>query len=376
MLSSQMLQKVIYDMKGITGAEVSVWELEGSCIVSTDTVKEEQEEAVHSFLYTLVEEDGNHVIGEHSLFMIGENGDVTYLLMLSGISGDVEIVGQLCANQLENLMETAKERLTKNSFIQNVLLENYLPVDLYNKAKKLHIEPRERRVVYVIQPQKENTPHLMETLRNLYKLGAKDFMTAIDENHIIYVKHLRGEEGEKEVSQIAATISDTLSAEVMTKVLVAYGKVKEEIKDVAKAYQEALMALDIGKVFFSEQTVISYSKLGIGRLIYQLPASLCSVFLDEVLVGKAFSQFDEELMVAVTALFNNNLNISETARGLYMHRNTLVYKLEKVEKITGLDVRTFEDAMLFKIAMMVSNHMNFLQFNERVPIIEKVEKGD
>ncbi len=376
MLSSQVLQKVIYDMKGITGAEISVWELEGNCIATTDSVDEEQKEAIYNFLYVQAEEEGNYVIGEHSVFMVGEEGDTAYLLMLSEVEGDVEVIGKLCANQLENLIEASRERLTKNSFIQNLLLDNYLPVELYNKAQKLHIDTQARRVVFVIQPQKENTPHVVEILRNLYKLGAKDFMTAIDEHHTIYIKYLSDDQQEKEIKQIAATISDTLSAEVMTKVRVAYGTAKEEIQELPKAYQEALMALDIGKVFFTEQTVISYARLGIGRLIYQLPVSLCKVFLDEVLVGKAFSQFDEELMVAVNALFENNLNISETARGLYMHRNTLVYKLEKVQKITGLDVRAFEDAMLFKIAMMVSNHVNFLQFNERVSIIEGTEKGD
>ena len=161
----------------------------------------------------------------------------------------------------------------------------------------------------------------------------------------------------KEINDIAKTITDTLSAEAMMKVRVAYGTVVEELKDVSKSYKEAAMALDVGRIFYSERTILAYNELGIGRLIHQLPVSLCEMFLQEVFTGDAFEQFDEETLVTVYKFFDNNLNVSETARQLYIHRNTLVYRLEKIQKSTGLDVRVFDDALTFKIAMMVASHI-------------------
>ncbi|MEG0109287.1 MAG: helix-turn-helix domain-containing protein, partial [Lachnospiraceae bacterium] len=178
--------------------------------------------------------------------------------------------------------------------------------------------------------------------------------------HIILIKTLLHTEGEKEILHIAHTIKDTLSAEAMVHVRVAYGSIVEELGHICQSYREAGMALEIGHIFYAQRNVLDYEKLGIGRLIYQLPVSLCDMFLGEVLKGKASDQFEEETLVTVYKFFENNLNISETARQLYIHRNTLLYKLEKIQKKTGLDVRVFEDAMIFKIALMVASYMNFL----------------
>ena len=158
-------------------------------------------------------------------------------------------------------------------------------------------------------------------------------------------------DGYKDINDIAKTITDTLSAEAMMKVRVAYGTVVEELKDVSKSYKEAAMALDVGRIFYSERTILAYNELGIGRLIHQLPVSLCEMFLQEVFNGDAFEQFDEETLVTVYKFFD------KTARQLYIHRNTLVYRLEKIQKSTGLDVRVFDDALTFKIAMMVASHI-------------------
>ena len=194
-------------------------------------------------------------------------------------------------------------------------------------------------------------------MKGIYLTGTKDYVTSVDEKHIIYIKVLESGEGYRELNATAKAIVNIMNTEAMINVRVSYGTLVSQLKDVSKSYKEATMALDVGRVFYEKDNVLAYNELGIGRLIHQLPYSLCEMFLREVFDGKALEQFDEETLLIVNHLFANNLNISETARQLSYHRNTLVYRFEKIQQITGLDVRVFEDALTFKIAMMVSMHM-------------------
>lgn len=142
---------------------------------------------------------------------------------------------------------------------------------------------------------------------------------------------------------------------------IAYGTIVNELKEVSRSYKEARMALDVGKIFFEGQDVIAYSQLGIGRLIYQLPIPLCKMFIKEIFGGKSPDDFDEEILTTINKFFENSLNVSETSRQLYIHRNTLVYRLDKLQKSTGLDLRVFEDAITFKIALMVVKYMKYME---------------
>ena len=188
-----------------------------------------------------------------------------------------------------------------------------------------------------------------------------DFVTAIDEKHIILVKSLQSTDSYPQVEQIAKELVTTLNMEAMVSVRAAYGTIVEELKDVSRSYKEADMALEVGRVFYTEKKILAYNELGIGRLIHQLPATLCEMFLNEVFEDGKADIFEEEELTTVYTFFDNNLNISETARRLYVHRNTLVYRLEKIQKKTGLDVRVFDDALTFKIAMMVADHMKYMK---------------
>ena len=265
------------------------------------------------------------------------------------------------ASQLRNLLYVYKERMDKNRFIQNLLLDNLLLVDIYNQAKKMKIPAELKRVVFVIEPKNEGDVLVQETLKGLYATGTKDFVTAIDEKHIILVKSLQSTDSYPQVEQIAKELVTTLNMEAMVSVRAAYGTIVEELKDVSRSYKEADMALEVGRVFYTEKKILAYNELGIGRLIHQLPASLCEMFLNEVFEDGKADIFEEEELTTVYTFFDNNLNISETARRLYVHRNTLVYRLEKIQKKTGLDVRVFDDALSFKIAMMVADHMKYMK---------------
>ena len=198
-------------------------------------------------------------------------------------------------------------------------------------------------------------------MKGAYTSGTGDFVTAVDEGHIILIKSLEDTDDYLKINDQAKVLVDMINTEVMVNVRVAYGTVIGELKNVSQSYKEAGMALDVGRIFYPEKNILAYRELGIGRLIHQLPVSLCEMFLEEVFAGKAVEQFDEETLSTVDKFFENSLNISETARQLFVHRNTLVYRLEKIQKQTGLDVRVFEDALTFKIALMVADHMKFLE---------------
>ena len=292
--------------------------------------------------------------------MAYEDEDPCYVFVLKGDSPQLEMAGRMGVSQLENLLFAYKERMDKNRFIQNLILDNLLLVDVYNQAKKMKIPVELRRTVFLIEAKNEGENLILETLKGLYATGTKDFVTAVDEKHVILVRALEKTDDYQKLAQIARELVDTLNMEAMVSVRVSYGTIIEELKDVSKSYKEADMALEVGRVFYSDKNILAYNELGIGRLIHQLPSSLCEMFLEEVFQGNVADQFEEEELTTVYTFFDNNLNISETARQLYVHRNTLVYRLEKIQKKTGLDVRVFDDALTFKIAMMVADHMKYI----------------
>ena len=230
--------------------------------------------------------------------------------------------------------------------------------------KKLHIDTEVRRVVFIIETDHEKDSNALDNVRNLLGNKSKDFVTAVDEKNIIIVKELELEDGHKELEKMANGYLTLLKDNGEEDALIAYGTVVHDIKEVSKSYKEAKLALDVGKIFFSERNVIAYSALGIGRLIYQLPIPLCKMFIREIFEGKSPDDFDEETLATINKFFENNLNVSETSRQLYIHRNTLVYRLDKLQKSTGLDLRVFEDAITFKIALMVVKYMKYMESME------------
>ena len=234
-------------------------------------------------------------------------------------------------------------------------------VDIYNRAKKLHIDTEVRRVIFIIETKHEKDTNALDNVRNLLGNRTRDFVTAVDEKNIIVVKELEPNDGHTELEKIAENMYTLLKEDGEEDVLIAYGTVVNDIKEVSKSYKEAKLALDVGKIFFSERSVIAYSALGIGRLIYQLPIPLCKMFIREIFEWKSPDDFDEETLTTINKFFENNLNVSETSRQLYIHRNTLVYRLDKLQKSTGLDLRVFEDAITFKIALMVVKYMKYME---------------
>lgn len=359
MLSNQILHKAVQDIRRITGLECAIWDMKGICLVMTSERMSSLEGAVAMFSER-AETKQEQIDGNVGMFLVYDDEDPCYILALKGELPQMDMAGKMGVSQLENLLFAYKEKMDKNRFIQNLILDNLLLVDVYNQAKKMKIPVELRRAVFLVEAKNEGESLILETLKGLYATGTKDFVTAVDEKHVILVKALESTDDYIRLNQIAKELVDTLNMEAMVSVRTSYGTIVNELKDVSKSYKEADMALEVGRVFYADKNILAYNELGIGRLIHQLPASLCQMFLNEVFEGNGADQFEEEELTTVYTFFENNLNISETARQLYVHRNTLVYRLEKIQKRTGLDVRVFEDALTFKIAMMVADHMKYM----------------
>ncbi|HCM14144.1 MAG TPA: CdaR family transcriptional regulator [Lachnospiraceae bacterium] len=358
MISNQILQGTIDGLKGITRIDICVMDIEGKVLATTIEDMEQYEDAVIAFVSSPAD---SQAIQGYQFFKVFDEHQLEYVILIKGDSEDVFMIGKIASFQIQNLLVAYKERYDKDNFIKNLLLDNLLLVDIYNRAKKLHIDTEARRVVYIIETKNEKDANALETVRSLFSGKTKDFITAVDEKNIILVKEVKQSESYEDLNKTAKVILDMLNTEAMTKVHVAYGTVINEIKDVSRSYKEAKMALDVGKIFYSEKNIVAYNKLGIGRLIYQLPLPLCKMFIKEIFEGKSPDDFDDETLATINKFFENNLNVSETSRQLYIHRNTLVYRLDKLQKSTNLDLRVFEDAITFKIALMVVKYMKYME---------------
>ena len=358
MISNQILQNTIEGLKGISRIDFCVLDTEGKALATTFEDTWNYESAVLSFVESPAD---SQVIQGCQFFKIFDEQQLEYVLLAGGESEDVYMLGKIAAFQVQSLLVAYKERFDKDNFIKNLLLDNLLLVDIYNRAKKLHIDTEAKRVIFIIETSHEKDSVALDNVRNLLGGKSRDFVTAVDEKNIIVVKELADKDGSRELEKMAKEMMEILRAESEDdKIHIAYGTVVNDIKEVSKSYKEAKLALDVGKIFFDEKDIVAYSTLGIGRLIYQLPIPLCKMFIKEIFEGKSPDEFDEETLTTINKFFENSLNVSETSRQLYIHRNTLVYRLDKLQKSTGLDLRVFEDAITFKIALMVVKYMKYM----------------
>lgn len=358
MISSQILQNTIDELHTITRVDFCVMDVDGNEVATTVQNDFIQPQAVVQFANSPAD---SQVVQNAHFFKVFDDKKLEFILISRGTAEDAYMLGRVAVCQLQNLIIAYRERYDKNNFIQNLLLDNMLMVDIYNRARKLHIDTEVRRVVFLIETKYEKDNTAMEIVKSLFNNQARDFITAVDEKNIILVQELKETDGYDEVDQTAKMLRDMLNTEAMSSVKIAYGTIVKEIRQVSRSYKEAKMALDVGKIFYMEKSIIAYNTLGIGRLIYQLPMPLCQMFMKEVFTEVTPDSFDEETLTTINKFFENSLNVSETARQLYIHRNTLVYRLEKLEKSTGLDIRVFDDALTFKIAMMVVNYMKYME---------------
>ena len=357
MISNQVLQSTIDSLKGIARLDIAIADIDGKILATTFIEDKDLSDMVVSFSASQAD---SQAAGGYQFFKIFDEHQLEFVLIAHGDTDDVYMVGKLAVLQIQTLLVAYREKFDKDNFIKNLLLDNLLLVDIYNRAKKLHIEGGVRRGVFLVESHETVEGTVQEALKEFFSSEAGDFVTAVDEKNSIVVKELSPEDTYTEVQKIADSMLDMLSSEVMLSTRVSYGTIVNEIKEVSRSYKEAKMALEVGKIFFVDRRIVAYNALGIGRLIYQLPIPLCKMFIKEIFADVSPDDFDEETLETIAKFFENNLNVSETSRQLFIHRNTLVYRLDKLDRATGLDLRVFDDAITFQIALMVVKYMSYM----------------
>ena len=288
----------------------------------------------------------------------GSNIKPDYAVFVEGVDETAAKYANILSITLTNIKQYYDEKYDRNNFIKNVVLDNVLPGDIVIKARELHFNAEISRVVLLIRIVSANDISAYDVIQNLFHDKSKDFVFNITETDIVLVKEIKSTVDSKDLEKLARSIADTLSGEFYTRVNVGIGNSVVGVKDLARSFKEAQTALEVGKVFDTDKVIVSYDNLGIARLVYHLPTTLCETFLHEVFKRGSIESLDHETLFTIQRFFENNLNVSETSRKLFVHRNTLVYRLEKIKKLTGLDLREFDHAIIFKIALMVKKYLS------------------
>lgn len=358
MITNQVLQSTIDAARNISRIELCILDTEGKELASSFSVDYVFGDLIDNFIDSPAD---SQMIQGFQFFKVFDENALEYIVVAKGATEYIHTVSKMVAYQVQSLITAYKERFDKDNFIKNLLLDNLLLVDIYNRAKKLHIDPHGNSIVYIINNQEKNDDKFFEDIKSRINEGERDFVTNLDNSSVIYIKQLPDYYDDELLEKIAKDLYSDIESEFHREFKIVYGTVVDDLSTISRSYKEAKMALDISNIFYEEKKIIPYTNLGIGRLIYQLPVSLCRMFIKEIFGESTPDKFDEETMITIDKFFENNLNVSETARQLYIHRNTLVYRLDKLKKMTNLDIRLFDYAVTFKIAMMVVKYMEYIE---------------
>ena len=358
-MSNRLFQGLVHQMRDAVNAVIGVVDETATIIACSDLTK----------VGTTNEFVSLDLSDSHDIFIrdgytykpFGSRVKPEYAVFVEGVDDNAAKYASIMAISLSNIKQYYDEKYDRNNFIKNVVLDNVLPGDIVIKARELHFNAEISRVVFLIRIVSANDISAYDVIQNLFPDKNKDFVFNIAESDIVLVKEIKNTVDSNDLEKLARSIADTLSSEFYTRVNVGIGTAVIGVKDLARSFKEAQMALEVGKVFDTDKNIVSYDNLGIARLIYHLPTTLCETFLHEVFKRGSIDSLDHETLFTIQKFFENNLNVSETSRKLFVHRNTLVYRLDKLQKSTGLDIRVFEDAITFKIALMVVKYMKYME---------------
>ena len=356
-MSSRIFQSVVLQMKDCTTHAVGVIDADGTVIACNELscIGEKNPavvEAVTNAAGAAVSIGGKTY---KQLAALGAQFD--YAVFVRGDDAEAHLVCNMAAVALEGAKSYYEEKNNKASFIKNIISDNILLGDIYVRAKELHFVAEQPRVVFLVRQVDSAEVGVMDVVQNLFPDRNNDFVLSVSESDLVLVKQLQENTESRELIRQARMIEEAIANELNIRTVIGIGTISGHIRELARSYKEAQVAIEVGKVFETEKTIINYENLGIGRLIYQLPTTLCEMFLQEVFKKNPIDSLDQETLFTINKFFENNLNVSETARKLFVHRNTLVYRLEKIKKLTGLDLREFDDAITFKVALMVKKYL-------------------
>lgn len=356
-MSSRIFQSVVLQMKDTTGRFIGVMDSEGTVVACNELSLIGEKWAAAAEAVGAAESGSCTLNGATFRLLAGWGVQFDYAAFSEGEDEQAGLICGMAAVALNNAKAYYEEKHDKTTFIKNIISDNILLGDIYLRAKELHFISEAPRAVFVIRQLDSGDLSVMDTVQSLFPDRQSDFVLSVNETDVALIKQL-GEHAEaRDLQKIAQQIEAALSEDARVKYVIGIGTVVGHIRDLARAYKEAVVAIEVGKVFETEKAIITYENLGIGRLIYQLPTTLCEMFLQEVFKKNPIDALDNETLFTINKFFENNLNVSETARRLFVHRNTLVYRLEKIKKLTGLDLREFDDAITFKVALMVKKYL-------------------
>lgn len=355
-MSNRLFQGIVHQMKDAIDRTIGVID-ETSVVIACSELGKigEVNESVNS---ETLSSTAPFVVNGYTYRSFGSNAKYDYAVFVQGTDEYAQKYAQLLSVSFASIKQYYDEKYDRSNFIKNVILDNILPGDIYLKSRELHFNSEVSRVCLLIKIVSKTDVSAYDIIQNLFPDKSKDFVININEVEIALVKEIKPDTESRDLEKLASSISDTLSSEFYTHCVVGIGTTVTGIKDLARSFKEAQSALEVAKVFDTDRTIVSYDNLGIARLIYQLPTTLCEMFLKEVFKRGSIESLDQETLFTIQRFFENNLNVSETSRKLFVHRNTLVYRLEKIKKLTGLDLREFEDAIVFKVALMVKKYLN------------------
>ena len=356
-MSNSVFQSVIIQLKDISDRTFGVMDTEG-CVVSCTDMSLLGERWPDAALKVGAASDGIVTFGQKSFkAIVGNSNFFEYAVFCTG---DDEAARSFCSMAyivLNNAKSYYEEKHDRGTFVKNIIMDNILPGDIYIRAKELHFATDAPRAVFLIRQVGHSDVATVDVLSGMFPDKLQDFVLSINEMDIAVVKQISGSTTAEELEKMAASMEETLKNELRIKTVIGIGTIADHLRELADSYKEAQTAIEVGKVFDTEKSIMNYESLGIGRLIYQLPTTLCEIFLSEVFKKNSIDSLDQETLFTINKFFENNLNVSETSRKLFVHRNTLVYRLEKIKKLTGLDLRQFDHAIVFKVALMVRKYL-------------------
>ena len=357
-MSNSVFQSVMIQLREIPDHTFGVIDTEG-CVVSCTDMSLLGERWTDAALKVGNSADHMVTFGQKTFkAIVGNSNYFEYAVFCTGDDEASRSLCQIAYIALNDAKGFYEEKHDRGTFVKNIIMDNILPGDIYIRAKELHFATDAPRAVFLIRQLGHSDVATVDVLGNMYTDKLQDFVLSINENDIAVVKQISGATTTAELEKMAAAMEETLKNELRIKTVIGIGTIADHLRELADSYKEAQTAIDVGKVFDTEKSIINYENLGIGRLIYQLPTTLCEIFLSEVFKKNSIDSLDQETLFTINKFFENNLNVSETSRKLFVHRNTLVYRLEKIKKLTGLDLRQFDHAIVFKVALMVRKYLS------------------
>ncbi len=357
-MSNSVFQSVIVQLKEISDRVFGVMDMDGAVVSCTDAALLGERWSDAALKVASAGEMPVTFAQKTFKAILSNTGMAEYAVFCTGDDAQAKGFCQMAYIALNDAKTFYEEKHDRGTFVKNIIMDNILPGDIYIRAKELHFATDAPRAVFLVRQLGHSDVATVDVLSGMFPDKNQDFVLSINETDVAVIKQITAHTTAEDLEKLGCTMEETLRSELFVKAVIGFGTVAEHLRNLADSYKEAQTAIDVGKVFDTEKSVINYENLGIGRLIYQLPTTLCEIFLSEVFKKNSIDSLDQETLFTINKFFENNLNVSETSRKLFVHRNTLVYRLEKIKKLTGLDLRQFDHAIVFKVALMVRKYLS------------------